>query len=127
MIEQHVTSLELSKKLGELGYPQENSLFYWDDADGSIFTHDEAKEYINGKAIAAPIASELGKFLPSSICWESEHYTNLIIEKNGDAWEVKYEHTWAVFCASSYSLAKCFAEMLIWLVENDHLAFKKGE
>ena len=65
-IEHHVTSLELSKRLKELGVPQD-SAFYWQrhhsvDAPGGWTW--SLSNTTNGNCVSAFLASELGELLP---------------------------------------------------------------
>jgi hypothetical protein len=73
MIEQHVTNLEFSTELKELGYPQNDSLFYWVKEVGTQNWHIAYKEQFNLEvyiadeiAIAAPLASELLSYFGES-------------------------------------------------------------
>lgn len=77
-MEKHVTSLELSKKLKELGVPQK-SQFYWTqgtDEYGNYVDHWYVVFHPNGVSsealakgwiVSAFLASELGDMLPSEI------------------------------------------------------------
>lgn len=82
--EQQVTSLEISKKLKELGVKQ-NSLFYWqsfnDFKDKAILSY--GKEFSKADSISAFTVAELGELLPNQYvsgktdlslynCWEIE-------------------------------------------------------
>jgi len=70
MIEQHVTSLEVSKRLKELGVKQE-SMFYWGwnpNQEPSIHPNDcghRPETGGNDMFCSAFLASELGEFLPN--------------------------------------------------------------
>lgn len=67
MIENHVTSLELSKKLKELGVEQKSMFYYLKDSEGQYAMNYTV--WIGGPAamtepISAFLASELGEMLP---------------------------------------------------------------
>ena len=83
-LEQQVCSLELSKELKELGYPQE-SLFYWYQTNSSILKSDIGKLFWeiqykdsqglwNVEKISAPTVAELGEVLKEKypMCVEGE-------------------------------------------------------
>lgn len=72
-IENHVVSLDLSRKLKELGVPQTSSLFHWHETPGEIKlfsgSHDDD---CKGVAYSAFLASELGEMLPrGSYSWNT--------------------------------------------------------
>jgi len=68
-IEQQVPSLELCKRLKELGYPQ-NSLFYWvieelhQEFAIVVYRCGCEKGLITSKSYSAPTVAELGEMLP---------------------------------------------------------------
>ena len=98
-IEKQVCSLELAKKLKELGVKQK-SLFYWceykDEFAIPITTKPSViygerkwkKEFL----ISAFTVAELGEMLPSKILVEGEKFT-LLIEKwhEKQRWHINYE------------------------------------
>lgn len=87
MLENHVTSLELSKRLKELGVKQE-SLFYWVDKKGwalqdrkPIYCNIETCECVEISYLSAFLASELGEVLGTQAQvwrhpkgWVAEHF-----------------------------------------------------
>jgi len=121
-IEDILTSLELSKRLEEIGF-NKDSLFYWvngsitydydgcaeinDDGQWNIwkeFTKPDKSDYtlksepvedIENKIINAYTASELGEILPKNFYYEKERYT---IQYGWDGartdpvWKIRLEH-----------------------------------
>ena len=74
-LEKQVVSLELAKKLKEVGYPQEG-LFIWKLLKRSvdnpeikyrIFLADHVFSIENGSEVIAPTVAELGEALPKTI------------------------------------------------------------
>lgn len=130
MIEKHVVSLELSKKLKELGFPQE-SLYWWVSTDGENWSVSNEMWRAVGSFppeqesypfyCSAYLASELGELLPEyTDTWK---LGNLDKERAGQ------------YCCSYKNIDICEefieakevdarARMLIWLVENGHLKVK---
>lgn len=74
-IELYVVSLPIAKKLREAGYPQEDSLFWWDEVyDGEglhlvpvAMTGHDSRICGEGKPIAAPISDEILEKLPKEV------------------------------------------------------------
>lgn len=120
-----VTSLELSKRLTELGVKQE-SIFYWNVwyVHGAFRNADLERSrmgYENNKTLScrnysAFTASELGEMLPVF----SSGYNELSIEKsNIEKWIVKYECSRTREASfSDGNLCNALAKMLIHLIEN---------
>jgi len=85
MIENHVTSLELSKKLKELGVKQ-SSFFYWTETDNAagtgydayVFSGEDAMAWASPFRYSAFLSSELGELLPPKIDIENgdKQFTN---------------------------------------------------
>ena len=101
MIENHVTSLELAKKLAEAGYPQENGYAYWQTTSGSnktmIVGHHSLTPIKQRRYYFAPLATELLEELPKRIIASSKisnissrdvsrEYMLLFGFKNGEYW-----------------------------------------
>lgn len=121
MIENHTTSLEISRKLKELGVPQ-NGHFYWDvDLEGGkpeLFSLGQIKpSWLRpSNTCSAFLASELGEILPV-----------VQVDNNGSNWNLKIEHDfdmrWRCFYGndgyfSDENLANCLGKILIYLIEN---------
>lgn len=111
-IEKQVTSLELSKRLKELGVEQE-SLFWWVNYDYPLGVRDDLwnvqgnhvgyKEYYSAFTVA-----ELGEMLPEGI--RSSKYQRKWICKKGHTRNTYYEY--------ADTEADARAKMLIYLLEN---------
>lgn len=149
MIEKHVTSLELSKKLKELGFKQD-SLFYWQCMmqEGWEITNArdcDAIEEINGvrnrykmdllkdnaedggeEVCSAYLASELGELLPESLNVNGKDYRfhtrriKSIITNNWNVWYLSGQVS-ELHAEYAETEANARAKMLIWLVEQGHL------
>ena len=121
-----VPSLELCKRLKELGYPQDGGGWYWDlRAEGfekvRFFERTPKKEIIKaGFYLKAPTVVEMGEWLPEnwnivSIRYGNGHY-------GISSHELKSELMW-----EADTEANARAKLLIWLVENGHMGFEKEE
>src|SRR3990167_3436279 len=109
-LEQQVTSLELSKKLKELGVKQE-SLFYWYQAgNGHIFVAYRDDSFTKGIA-SAFTASELGEMLPRycEVTFKNRAEDRKKIRWNCDG---NFNET------EEATEADARAKMLIYLIEN---------
>lgn len=131
-IEQHVTSLDLSKRLKELGL--KTGSFYWwlmDDGSavpedsGTIFIGDNLQKDYFCEICSAYLASELGEILPerASDYWEDLHYTwYLNNAKVGNKYYVEYvkgTKPFTMFGAKNdENESNARAKMLIHLIEN---------
>jgi len=126
MIEAHVTSLELSKRLKELGVPQK-SIYYWkfpsEDANRvlpnvygdykpSIITQ-KWKDNLGACIIqcSAFLSSELGELLPFSV----EGNKLRIIRGETRNWHIWYGPPTEGIIAEN--LCEALAKMLIYLIE----------
>lgn len=131
-IEQQVTSLELAKKLKELGYPQEG-LFWWDNREighepkGLEWVINFVKSKKLGDeygAVVAPTVAELGEILPVG------HHTVKLskgwagIIGGGGARTLDYLTSEDSIVGEKVE-ANARAKMLIWLVENGHINFER--
>lgn len=115
-LEDQVVSLDLAKKLKELGVKQE-SLFFWSSIEGKgIFFSDKATW---PSAYSAFTAAELGEILPIEIKGHP-----LVIRhqafKEGVAWTINYVYpigltAWLYKYADTEADAR--AKMLIYLIE----------
>ena len=123
-LQNHTTSLELSKRLKELGFKQE-SLFVWyangDDAHLLYLGEDEMRP-MEAKTYSAYLASELGEWLPYEVFPKSANgmHWNLHIGVNATG-------EWRCYLDSEYRREICFfcdmptvmAKMLIYLAEQE--------
>lgn len=136
-----VTSLELSKRLKELGVKQE-SLFYWintgelpyedymvTDTDNAHDTHGGTESWVDDEAtISAFTVAELGEMLPNRL--EGNHpLWYLTVHCNDNYYAVTYETFNGViseqFDARDKNEANARAKMLIYLLENELLKVLK--
>jgi len=130
--EREVPNLELCKKLKELGFPQDGGGFYWviENINGKelprvVYESDIDNGEFGTKfvveIIKAPTIRELGEWFPLTdevlscrfidewlLYWEKRHNPNVFYNSHG-----KIE-------------AEARADLLVWLVENGYVNFKKG-
>jgi hypothetical protein len=113
-LEKQCVSLELSKRLKDLGVKQE-SFFYWDTmGDGSVIAHEP---YQNMKdhpkyMVSAFTVAELGEMLPLRLMCTVKVDGQWMGYQN---WELMIEGDFAIHAKTE---ADCRAKMLIYLVEN---------
>ncbi len=128
-LEKQVTSLELSKKLKELGVKQE-SLFYWVshfNGDELVFENDEHNFYksVWKERSSAYTVAELGEMLPRGLCTQKAPETyHMQFDSDAwkDAWNIKglelgFRELWEETKADTEADAR--AKCLIYLIEND--------
>lgn len=133
-LEQQVCSLELAKKLKELGVKQE-SLFYWlDDRDCTEFECEDCKyktsilNNISGlendnSLYSAFTVAELGEMLPDKIKDEDNETCWFYHDKNNNCHRISYVHACEEACSPFLEVkgeieANARAKMLIYLIEN---------
>lgn len=114
--EQQVTSLEISKRLKDLGVKQE-SLFYWSfydggnnkDEPGLIFT-DESNQGFKEDLISAFTVAELGEML--------QEWKNLRLDstKDSNGWSIAKNETDRIYADTE---ADARGKMLIYLLEHN--------
>ncbi len=120
-IEEQVTSLELSKRLKELGVKQE-SYFSHDLTRGLIANSKYVASHSQLEWISAFTVAELGEMLPDFI--ESENQILCLIQKKvKETWYVRYEYQnkhsiRAIVNFQENSEANARAKMLVYLLEN---------
>ena len=117
-IEDQVVSLELSKKLKELGVKQE-SYFYWVK---KVFANDppvdpwiilDCMDTHALENVSAFTSSELGEVLPKVI---GDKY--LCIRNKFGLWEIAYRREKVIYMQKEKTEAGARAKMLIYLIEN---------
>lgn len=152
---QHVTSLDLSRKLAEKGAPRD-TLFYWvfyirNPPDRmSVISADSIKdtaEYNDcsfeqqlaiDDAIPAYTASELGAWLPKTLPFTAEDSTTYVEREAGlcgihhkDQWGVFYIHNGrnisALPRATADTEANARARLLLKLIDAGHVSFTQDE
>ena len=138
-LEQQVASLELSRKLKELGVEQESAFYWWWDfnyknepCNIDLRNHGPILGKNENRACAAFTVAELGELLPEKI---STGFDSLQIHKNG-SWEVMYGLYGTTFEAEEFkpthaeedeNLANALAKMLVYLIEQGILPKVEGE
>lgn len=132
-IEDQVCSLELAKKLKELGIKQD-SIFDW------VLNNHKPDYYLwlmspyNRENLrfkdqySAFTVAELGEMLPETLYDENDKYINIItIFKENDIWTCAYHYDFSCpprFSFRDFNFADCLAKMLIYLVENKLIDLK---
>lgn len=115
-----VTSLELSKRLKELGCKQD-SLFYWDDHSdiGEGFIVTQEPDYTD--AVSAYTAEELGEMLPKWYATYSDTIKDreVFICEQGDMTKPPYKFF------EAETMADAMAEMLIFLLTYNLITLTK--
>lgn len=136
ILEQQLTSLELSQKLKELGVKQE-SLFYYQggqiyirsqhiDSRMLIADNGERTLYIPEFDVSAFTCSELGEMLPGSITTDSDYYQLTCYKgKDTEKYFVYYENLAREDLCKHFAVADTEADarakMLIYLLEQNLL------
>lgn len=127
-LEQQVVSLELAKKLKELGVKQE-SLFYWSMQVGGHFS-PQFRGYtsaLSGRQVpyfSAFTVAELGEMLPTEYREKNRWHYSLVMSRTHtihlNYWSVRYEHEDGSYeQRQADTEADARAKMLIYLIEND--------
>ncbi len=109
-LEQQVVSLELAKKLKELGMKQD-SHFWW-HPDFTLV--DIGYDSTNKDRISAFTVAELGEMLPDYL--EPGSYFNFSFDKGGRKYDIAYVNTEHAIRGDTEADAR--AKMLIYLLEN---------
>ena len=149
--EKEVASLELSKKLKELGFPQKELGWFWCLRKDSefydlfftmdkmyfykpkqyeeffIFEYHHLQDYIK-----APTCSEMDKWLPLYLKKDAEKGIAFNVEVYGLRLYRTYDNkgwciTYGTLGRCAFTLPNAFAEMLICLVENGYIIFNQGD
>ena len=125
--EQQVCSLELAKKLKELGVKQE-SLFYWIKF-GDIFEIHQTFSNLFNKGLeqySAFTVAELGEMLPKTTKYFRSQVTGDVMEGRG-SWPY-YAELWRpegkTITENADTEADARAKMLVYLIENKLLEIK---
>lgn len=140
-LKEQVASLELSKKMKELGFPQE-SLFYWVNRGGGFqlqytevltdCAYDDEKngtrkdwainymkKFGNENYYSAYTVAELGEMLPKTIdIGKNEGYLS-ILPQNKNSWRIVYDWNIDSLVEFADTQADAMAKMLIYLKENN--------
>ena len=140
-LEDQVTSLELSKKLKELGVEQESLWCWvckrgrkWTSEEDHWFLHETESSYNykgNDKCSAFTVA-ELGEMLPNNIN-ENFRIYHLKLRNYGDSFGIAYEldndeeDNWMLHDEIETTEANARAKMLIYLIENKLIELKENQ
>lgn len=128
-LEDQVASLELSKKLKELGLFQD-SFFYWSNPYSPyprLVTWQEPAERSGDFWISAYSVAELGEMLPDY----AGNFDWLTIMKDNEGWNLSYDsismgdHTDHLFSLTGFNEANLRADALIYLIENKFMEIPK--
>ena len=139
--EKEVPSLELCRRLKELGYPQEGGGYYWISFGERYILISYAEIEFDGNKhpwgihspsglsqpfdyIIAPTLRELGEWLPHQIIHDGKAYFLDIGLDNID-YEA-YDDSW-IKQVIDQSEPNVRAKMVIWLKENGYITFEKED
>ena len=134
--EQEVPSLELCKRLKELGYPQEGGGWYWVDLDKPYLTwYGIADEPPDDYYIKAPTVRELGEWLPVDVkLKEGDAYLQMDnLKLCGFKTTIRllsyclYNSHFSVVIIEDATEPNARAKMLIWLAENGYIKFTEDK
>ena len=126
-LEDQLTSLELSKKLRELGVKQ-NSIWWWWDDVLNLAKGLDSENFV--KYYSAFTCAELGEMLPFFICVNKIQYelcitvwegANIMFHTGKKGFNIKYENPLidrTLTFRTNKKLSNCMAKMLIYLIEN---------
>jgi hypothetical protein len=124
-LEQQVVSLELSKKLKELGVKKE-SLWWWREyviSKGAdvIAWGEDSEDDGKVKLYSAFTVAELGEMLPAKIYIDGVKYALRFKKNRENKWYLKYWRKKSTLCDyKADTEANARAKALIWLIENGH-------
>jgi hypothetical protein len=120
-LEQQVCSLELAKRLKELGVKQD-SLFYWHTGivpQGLVTKEWVSERNVSASTYSAFTVAELGELLPRKITKGGWDYF-LICTTGGKIKDIRYERDGeSAHSLGEYTEADARAKMLIHLLENN--------
>ena len=125
-----VPSLELCVKLKELGFPQTSPGWYWDiEVKRLVLIWAEV---VLKDLIKAPTVVEMGEWLPLFLEEDADKGISFAVEVDGlHLWKTYDNKGWAIAYRDriqvASTLVEVFAKMLIWLVENGCVSFKKED
>ena len=126
-LEKQVCSLELAKRLKELGAKQDGFFVWVENVVGAWNVEVERNSVLpksQGSYCSAFTVAELGEMLPNYFKHEQRGYLNLVMKKLDDgSSEVIYkERTDTVFGQWAETEADARAKLLIYLIENSLIA-----
>jgi len=128
-----VPSLELCKRLKELGFPQDGGGWYWVKIkkrwrlclDNDRF--NDCWEKVE-KVIKAPTVAEMGEWLPPALNLKEGDAYLYIDRPEENLWILSYSLRDSFICpiaVDGETEANARAKLLIWLVENGYMSFKE--
>jgi hypothetical protein len=122
-LEQQVCSLELAKRLKELGVKQE-SLVKWDTLGDHAELSYGYSTYPGLVRYAAFTVAELGEMLPEAFLWEGVTQVGLHCGKYTGGWHVYYKSAGKrIHYEDGKTEVAARAKMLIYLLENKLITF----
>ena len=142
--EKEVASLELCRKLKELGYPQDEGGWYWAISNvynqkGELIRKDIELDYYrrkpslgNTEYIKPPTVAEMWEWLPFYIKEKDTHTFYLEMSKDYKSGNLclAYKSTRISIPPIYLTTGRPVEVMgmtLIWLAENNYINFRKGE
>lgn len=123
-LEKQVVSLELAKKLSELGVKQESQFYWYEGYNGWLLHYVSYKQKLfieyNSPYYSAFTSAELGEMLPSEV-----EGCKIKTQKNDEEYLVYIDYLSAVIIFFSHNEADARAKMLIYLIENNLMPMEK--
>lgn len=129
----HYPSLELCKKLTQVGFPTTDNLFAFDrnPDDVTLTSYEEVEEWSFYRLLAhCPSVMEMLDVMPEFISFQGMR-CNLRIQMKKQCSIVSYigrtpEEIQPKFIEDvNFNIPNALAGMILWLVENKHLSFNK--
>ena len=128
--ELQVCTIEQAQKLRELGAPQKEAIYFWDeDGSGNLIRSLDASARLIG-CVAAYTVAELGEMLPAYMTSKEDGIRGFLhsIDVSGDGWECYYERNDMGVAMHNIQTGKTEAQaraaMLIYLLENKLITLK---
>ena len=126
--ESEVPSLELCKKLKDLGYPQDGGGWYWTIHKKNYAEVNYFNERLHGselwsEVIKAPTVTEMWEWLPDAITIAKEVWILNLTKNLGGELVIEYRHRGSVAVHRVNRPVIAMAETLIWLAENGYVRF----
>ena len=120
-MEKYVTSLELSKKLKELGVKHKFNYLWIKEVDGWFLYDIYSEKHIGCIFVPAFLSDELLEILPKDI-----NISTIVHECVNNEWIITIFHRWnkKSFISDNSSLPNALAKMLIYLIENKLIKIK---
>lgn len=118
----HYPTLDRCKKLTELGFPETINGWwrnYWSRINPDVRIHHEKYHFWKWRPLVLPSVIEMMDLIPKDIFYDIFPY------QEKQEYFVEIISSTCFKSISSDTIPNALADMIIWLVENDYLSFKK--